>query len=168
MRNWASQVAQQQRICLPMQEKQETWVRSLGWEDPLEEGMTTHSSIPAWRIPRDGGNWWATGHGVAESDPTEQASTRPWWRARWSPKRNNRWMKFIRVSTELQESGNSHSWASRCWEMWWESGRAPEGSEPPLQAKNSLSSCIYNISLSLMPMRCLLCLPTYRWDSEAP
>ena len=30
---------------------QETWVQSLGWEDPLEEGMTTHSSILAWRIP---------------------------------------------------------------------------------------------------------------------
>ena len=30
--------------------KQETWVLSLGWEDPLEEGMTTHSSILAWRI----------------------------------------------------------------------------------------------------------------------
>ena len=30
---------------------QETWVRSLGWEDPLEEGKATHSSIPAWRIP---------------------------------------------------------------------------------------------------------------------
>ena len=33
------------------QETQETWVRSLGWEDPLEEGMATHSSILAWRIP---------------------------------------------------------------------------------------------------------------------
>ena len=31
--------------------KQETWVRSVGWEDPLEEGMTTHSSILAWEIP---------------------------------------------------------------------------------------------------------------------
>ena len=30
---------------------QETWVRSLGWKDPLEEGLTTHSSIRAWRIP---------------------------------------------------------------------------------------------------------------------
>ena len=29
----------------------ETWVRSLGWEDPLEEAMATHSRIPAWRIP---------------------------------------------------------------------------------------------------------------------
>ena len=28
-----------------------TWVRFLGWEDPLEKGMATHSSIPAWRIP---------------------------------------------------------------------------------------------------------------------
>ena len=31
--------------------KQETWVQSLGWEDPLDEGMATHSSILAWRIP---------------------------------------------------------------------------------------------------------------------
>jgi len=30
---------------------QETWVRSLSWEDPLEKGMATHFSIPAWRIP---------------------------------------------------------------------------------------------------------------------
>ena len=29
---------------------QETWIRSLGWEDPLEKGMATHSSILAWRI----------------------------------------------------------------------------------------------------------------------
>jgi len=33
-----------------MQEMKETWVRSLGWEDPLEEGMATPSSILAWRI----------------------------------------------------------------------------------------------------------------------
>ena len=30
---------------------QETWARSLGWEDTLQEGMATHSSIPTWRIP---------------------------------------------------------------------------------------------------------------------
>ena len=30
---------------------QETWVQSLSWEDPLEQGMATHSSIPAWKIP---------------------------------------------------------------------------------------------------------------------
>ena len=34
-----------------MQETSETWVRSPGWEDPLEEGMATHSNILAWRIP---------------------------------------------------------------------------------------------------------------------
>ena len=45
----------------------ETWVRSLGWEDPLEEGMANHSSILAWRIPMDRGTWWATVHGVAKS-----------------------------------------------------------------------------------------------------
>ena len=50
---------------------QEIWVQSLSWEDPLEEGMATHSSILAWRIPRDRGDWWATVHGVAESDMTE-------------------------------------------------------------------------------------------------
>ena len=45
----------------------ETWIRSLGWEDPLEEGMATHSSILAWRIPMDKGAWWAVVHGVAMS-----------------------------------------------------------------------------------------------------
>ena len=43
------------------------WVRSLGWQDPLEEGMATHSSVLAWRIPMDRGDWWAIIHGVAES-----------------------------------------------------------------------------------------------------
>ena len=37
----------------------ETWVRSLGWEDPLEKGMAAHSSILAWRIPLDRGAWQA-------------------------------------------------------------------------------------------------------------
>ena len=44
-----------------------TWVQSLGWEDPLEKGMTTHSSILAWKIPVDGGAWRATVHRVAKS-----------------------------------------------------------------------------------------------------
>ena len=45
----------------------ETWLTSLDWEDPLEEGMATHSSILAWRIPMDRGAWRATVHGVAKS-----------------------------------------------------------------------------------------------------
>ena len=40
----------------------ETWVQSLGWEDPLEKGKATHSSILAWRIP-----WMIIVHGVAMS-----------------------------------------------------------------------------------------------------
>ena len=54
---------------LPMQETLEMWVSSLGLEDPLEEGMTTHSKILVWRIP------WTEepgrSMGVAESNMTE-------------------------------------------------------------------------------------------------
>ena len=41
----------------------------IGWDDPLEEGMASHSSILAWRIPMDmdRGAWWAAVHGVAKS-----------------------------------------------------------------------------------------------------
>ena len=42
-------------------------VLSLGWEDPLEESMATHSSFLTWRIPMDRGAWWATLHEVAKS-----------------------------------------------------------------------------------------------------
>ena len=53
----------------------ETWIRSLGWEDPLEEGMTTHSNILFWRIPMDRGAWKSITHGVAKRlDMTEQLS----------------------------------------------------------------------------------------------
>ena len=44
---------------------QETWVQSLGGEYPLEKGLATHSSIPAWEIPMDRGAWWAAVHGAA-------------------------------------------------------------------------------------------------------
>ena len=52
---------------------QETRVRSLGQEDPLEKGMATHSSMLAWRIPETK-ELVATVHGVTESDTTEQHS----------------------------------------------------------------------------------------------
>jgi len=45
---WASLVAQMVRNLPAMQE---TWVQSLGWEDPLERGMATHSDVLVWRIP---------------------------------------------------------------------------------------------------------------------
>ena len=66
--SWASLLAQTVKN-LPVM--QETWVQYLGWEDPLEEGMTTQSSVLAWRIPMDRRDWKATVHGVAKSDTTE-------------------------------------------------------------------------------------------------
>ena len=46
---------------------QESWVQSLCWEDPLEEGMPSQFSILAWRIPMDRVAWWATVHGVKKN-----------------------------------------------------------------------------------------------------
>ena len=62
-KTWASLVAQTVKTQPAMRE---TWVQSLGWEDPLEEGMATHSSMLACRIPMDRGAWWATVHGIAK------------------------------------------------------------------------------------------------------
>ena len=60
----ASLVAQRLR-CLPAMP--ETRVQSLGWKDPLEKEMATHSSILAWRIPWTEEPGWATVHRVAKS-----------------------------------------------------------------------------------------------------
>ena len=62
--SWASLAAQWVRNPPAIQE---TWVRSLGQEDPLEESMATHSSILAWRISMNREAWWATIHGVTKS-----------------------------------------------------------------------------------------------------
>ena len=62
--SWASLVTQTVKT---LSEMQETWVQFLGWGNPLEESMTTHTSILAWRIPTDKGSWQATIHGVANS-----------------------------------------------------------------------------------------------------
>ena len=68
--SWASLVAQMIK-CLPTM--RETWVRSLGWEHPLEKEMATHSSILAWKIPRteDPGRLYSP-WGCKELDMTEQ------------------------------------------------------------------------------------------------
>ena len=58
--SWASLVAQTVKNPPAMHE---IWIRYLGWEDPLEEGMATHSSILAWQIPMDRGAWRAEVHG---------------------------------------------------------------------------------------------------------
>ena len=51
---------------------QETWVRSLGWEDPLEEGMATHSSILTWKTP-----WMEDGLGTVISCTQKARSLDP-------------------------------------------------------------------------------------------
>ena len=60
----ASQVA---LVVKNMPAVQETQVRSPGWEDSLEEGVATHSSIFAWRIRMDRGNWQVAVHWVTKS-----------------------------------------------------------------------------------------------------
>ena len=55
-----------------MQETEETWVPTLGQEDPLEEGIAVYSSILVWRItwmenPMDREAWWARAHRIAQS-----------------------------------------------------------------------------------------------------
>ena len=62
--SWASLVVQMAKNLPAMWE---TWVRSLGWEAPLEAGTATHSSILTWRIPLDRGACQATVYGVAKS-----------------------------------------------------------------------------------------------------
>ena len=70
--SWAYLVAQTLKNPPAMQE---TWVRSLGQEDPLEKEMATYSSILAWRILMDREAWRATVHGIAKSDMTKRLST---------------------------------------------------------------------------------------------
>ena len=64
--HWASLVAQMLKNLPPVQETQ---VPSLGWEDPLEEGMATHSSILAWRI------LWTEEPGSLQSMGTQESDT---------------------------------------------------------------------------------------------
>ena len=74
--SWASLGAQ---MVKKMPTMLETSVGSLGWEDPLEKGMATHSNILAWRIPMDQGAWQATVHGVSKSQTwLKRLSTRVW------------------------------------------------------------------------------------------
>ena len=62
--SWASPVAQMVKNLPAMWV---TWGQSLGWEDPLDEGMATPSSILAWRIPMDRGARRPTAHGITKS-----------------------------------------------------------------------------------------------------
>ena len=69
--SWASLVA---RTVKNLPAMQKTWVHPLGWEDSLEEGMATHSSILAWRIRQRSPVGYSL-RGCKESDTTEQLNT---------------------------------------------------------------------------------------------
>ena len=62
--SWASLVSQ---LVKNLPAMQETWVPSLGWEDPLEDGMATQSSILVWTLAMDREAWLATVRGVTKS-----------------------------------------------------------------------------------------------------
>ena len=62
--SWTSLVAQRVKNLPALRE---TWIQSLGRGDPLEKGMATHYSTPAWRIPMDRGAWQAAVNGVTNS-----------------------------------------------------------------------------------------------------
>ena len=62
-----------------VQAMQELWVRSLGWEDPLEEEMATDSNIFAWETPQTEEPCGLQSGGCKESDMTELGCTRDWW-----------------------------------------------------------------------------------------
>ena len=72
---WASLMAQTVKNLSIMLE---TWVRSLGWEDLLEEGMATPLQYSCLENSVDRGAWWAPVHGVTESDTTERLSSIAW------------------------------------------------------------------------------------------
>ena len=76
--SWASLVAQMVKNLPAMRE---TWVWSLGWEDPLEEGMAAHSRILAWRIPMDRSALQATELGRTERLSTRDQTVKVW---KWS------------------------------------------------------------------------------------
>ena len=106
---WASLMAQMVKNPPAMQE---TWVRSLGREDSLEEGMVTHSSILAWRIPMDKRAWLATVHGVAKSGT---------WLNDWAQQSTASiylLMHGSHPSNHALSGLKTHSWPAECGHLW--------------------------------------------------
>ena len=104
--NCASLVAQTLK-CLPAM--QETWVRSLGWEDPLEKEMATYSSIPAWRIPwmEEPGGLQSTGSQRVRHDWVTSLSLSPEI-SFWAP-------KSLQMVTAAMKLKDSYSLEEKLW-----------------------------------------------------
>ena len=116
---WTSLVAQTVKNPPPMQE---TWAWSLGWEDPLVEGMATHSSILAWRIPwteeprglqsmglQGVGNNWVTEQQQYKMDLTFSGP----WAFQWHPCWTNDKRPFSCREVEC-EVGGRRKWVNSC------------------------------------------------------
>ena len=84
--HWGIGVSLVAQILKNLPAMQETWVQSLGWEDPLEKGMATHSSILAWENPMDRGAWqgltWQQLTDTHTGDRDYSASS---YRRQWHP-----------------------------------------------------------------------------------
>ena len=101
----AFQVAQWQRICLPMQGM---WVWSLGWEDPLEEEMATHSSILAWGIL-----WTKKSGGLQSVGPKSQT-----WLCDLNNNNNIQQVVFLLLFLRLSNFWHFNYTVSWCGSLW--------------------------------------------------
>ena len=82
---------------------QETWVRSLGGESPLEEGMATHSTILAWRIPwteEPGGLWFVGSQRVRHDRAAHTFTGTP---REWSSERHIHQLYKLHISLAIQK-----------------------------------------------------------------
>ena len=117
----------------------DTWVQSLGWEDPLEESMATHASILAWIIPRTEAPMGCSPWGRKELDTTERLSTaQQSRRVPFSPHPSQHLSFAGHVGAEEKHPKNSGTGAQRCGSGqcqgqeggWWEEARTEARLQP--------------------------------------
>ena len=136
-----------------MQEMQETWVWSLGWEDPLKESMATHSSILAWRIP------WTEEPGRLQSMGSQRV------RQNWSDWAQHRLMGvrsplILQVLTAAYLLVNSGCWGGR-WQ-WNSPGHCP-GSQPSSTRQTTTNK---KLQLSSLQRKIKPCRKAGAWSPE--
>ena len=95
----------------------ETWVRSLGWKDPLKEGTATHCSILAWGTPTERGAWRAAVPEVTELDMTEQLSTARRCSKSECGKYSTQWTSPL--GTQPRKQLTVHNWGLLPAEYFW-------------------------------------------------
>ena len=139
---WAVSAYQVVPMVKNLPAKQEAWVQSLGQEDPLEKGTATHSSIPAWRIPRTEkpgrlqsigsqrvGHDWS---GLARMNTWAEKVMSRWQRcghfwAEWGIKSGNPGSRMLRgddrVSKERNPGFRWHYIKESCCEVSWDKHR---------------------------------------------